>query len=253
MPTLSLRDLLHVRVWRMTTIGLSARPSCCATAARGWSGSFGAASLGAVLQNLLGVAMKRGLGDGVRLGIAYRLGIARGRAGDIARLRCDVREDGRGGLRLRWPLASATFGITVAGLLGGYVGGWLIRRHRLKTPMGAGVNLQPTGASAGSLAHGGARHRGVDGGGQPGRSSRIQSSRRDSAGLPSARSSSGRGTSRNLDDRYGFARIAQAEVDTAHGRIATSTLFIVMALLTLRLWELAHLALPPIDDAGGAR
>src|SRR5262249_36771617 len=47
---------------------------------------------------------------------------------------------------------------------------------------------------------------------------------------------------RNLDDRFGFARISQAEVDTV-GRIALF-LFIVMALVTLRLWELAHLAAP---------
>jgi len=47
---------------------------------------------------------------------------------------------------------------------------------------------------------------------------------------------------RNLDDRFHFARISQPEVDSL-GKIALY-LFIVMALLTLRLWELAHLALP---------
>jgi ESS family glutamate:Na+ symporter len=47
---------------------------------------------------------------------------------------------------------------------------------------------------------------------------------------------------RYLDDRYRFARIAQAEVDSL-GRIALY-LFIVMALLTLKLWELLHLAWP---------
>jgi glutamate:Na+ symporter, ESS family len=47
---------------------------------------------------------------------------------------------------------------------------------------------------------------------------------------------------RNLDDRYHFARVSQPEVDML-GKIALY-LFIVMALLTLRLWELAHLALP---------
>jgi glutamate:Na+ symporter, ESS family len=47
---------------------------------------------------------------------------------------------------------------------------------------------------------------------------------------------------RNLDDRLRFARIAQTDIDTL-GRIALY-LFIAMALLTLRLWEIAHLALP---------
>jgi ESS family glutamate:Na+ symporter len=53
---------------------------------------------------------------------------------------------------------------------------------------------------------------------------------------------------RNLDDRFHFARIAQPEVDTL-GRIALY-LFIVMALVTLRLWELAHLALPMLVMLG---
>jgi ESS family glutamate:Na+ symporter len=47
---------------------------------------------------------------------------------------------------------------------------------------------------------------------------------------------------RNLDDRFGLARISQAEVDGI-GR-AAPFLFIVMALITLRLRELANLAAP---------
>lgn len=49
---------------------------------------------------------------------------------------------------------------------------------------------------------------------------------------------------RNLDERYRFARVATAQV-TEIGTVALY-LFIVSALLTLRLWELAHLALPMI-------
>jgi len=49
---------------------------------------------------------------------------------------------------------------------------------------------------------------------------------------------------RYLLDKYRFAKMAQKDVD-ALGRIALY-LFIVMALVTLRLWELAHLALPMI-------
>jgi ESS family glutamate:Na+ symporter len=47
---------------------------------------------------------------------------------------------------------------------------------------------------------------------------------------------------RNLDDRYGFARVQQRDLDEI-GRVALH-LFIVMALVTLRLWELARLAGP---------
>jgi ESS family glutamate:Na+ symporter len=47
---------------------------------------------------------------------------------------------------------------------------------------------------------------------------------------------------RNLDDRWRFAGLAQHHVDDI-GNISLN-LFIVMALLGLRLWELVHLALP---------
>src|SRR6185295_15894648 len=50
------------------------------------------------------------------------------------------------------------------------------------------------------------------------------------------------GVLRNLDDRFDFAGIVQEKMDEL-GTIALE-LFIVMALLTLKLWELAHLALP---------
>jgi ESS family glutamate:Na+ symporter len=102
-------------------------------------------------------------------------------------------------------LAAPSFGITVAGLIGGYVGGRLIRRHRLKpAPLAATRGQEAENAmGAGSVVG---------------------------------------AVIRNLDDRYRFARIAQPAVD-AVGRVALY-LFIVVALITLRRWELAHLALP---------
>jgi ESS family glutamate:Na+ symporter len=53
---------------------------------------------------------------------------------------------------------------------------------------------------------------------------------------------------RNVDDRWHFARIRQADIDKL-GKIALY-LFFVMALLTLRLWELAHLALLVLIPGG---
>ena len=50
------------------------------------------------------------------------------------------------------------------------------------------------------------------------------------------------GVLRNLDDRSHFLKISQHHLD-AIGNISLY-LFIVMALMTLRLWELVHLALP---------
>jgi glutamate:Na+ symporter, ESS family len=50
---------------------------------------------------------------------------------------------------------------------------------------------------------------------------------------------------RNIDDRFGFIRISQRHADMI-GNISLS-IFIVMAMLGLRLWELANLALPMIS------
>jgi ESS family glutamate:Na+ symporter len=47
---------------------------------------------------------------------------------------------------------------------------------------------------------------------------------------------------RNIDDKFGCLRLSQHYID-AIGNISLS-IFIVMALLTLRLWELIHLAAP---------
>jgi len=47
---------------------------------------------------------------------------------------------------------------------------------------------------------------------------------------------------RNLNEHFGWVRIQQQQVDML-GRIVLY-LFIAMAFITLRLWELAHLALP---------
>jgi len=50
------------------------------------------------------------------------------------------------------------------------------------------------------------------------------------------------GVIRNLDDGWGFARISPSQMETI-GTIALD-IFIVKALLTLRLWELINLAVP---------
>src|SRR5689334_8179432 len=47
---------------------------------------------------------------------------------------------------------------------------------------------------------------------------------------------------RNLDDATGWLKISEHHVETV-GNVSLYV-FIVMALLTLRLWELLHLALP---------
>jgi ESS family glutamate:Na+ symporter len=232
----SLRDLLQTAF--MTTIGLSARLELVRRGGARMVWLVGAASVGAVLQNLLGIAMAHGLGVDARLGILTgAVSLAGGPATSLAFGPVFEKMGVAGATTVAF--ASATFGIAVAGLIGGYIGGWLIRRHNLKapafaaaaapSPIDAGGSLTTTviaiaiSMGAGSLVSTGIQAYGVILPGYIG------------AMIVGA-------IIRNLDDRFRFARIAQADVDSA-GRI-TLYLFIVMALVTLRLW--AHLALPMI-------
>jgi len=139
-------------------------------------------------------------------------------------------------------MASATFGIAVAGLIGGYIGGWLIRRHRLTS----GATKSTAAVSAPTAKY--APHDilstvlviGIAMGAGNLLSLQIEKFGVLLPGYIGAMIVAA--VIRNLDDRFGFARISQPEVDSV-GKIALY-LFIVMALLTLRLWELSHLALP---------
>jgi ESS family glutamate:Na+ symporter len=50
---------------------------------------------------------------------------------------------------------------------------------------------------------------------------------------------------RNIDDATGWLRLSQKVIDDI-GAVSLS-LFLVLALMTLRLWELAGLALPRLS------
>lgn len=233
-----LRDLLMVAF--MTTIGLSARWQLIREGGARVIWFLAIASLGAVLQNLLGIGLAHALGVDPRLGVLTgAVALAGGPATSLAFGGTFEKMGVHGATTVAF--ASATFGITVAGLIGGYIGGWLIRRHSLSpdamvdAPAAAHISTAPAGSQlntvivwalamgAGSLV-----------------STAIQSL---GVVLPGYIGSMMVAVAlRYLDDRYHFAGIAQAEVDSL-GRIALY-LFIVMALITLRLWELSHLALP---------
>ena len=231
-----LRDLLMIAF--MTTIGLSARIELVRRGGVLLLWFLAAASLGAVLQNLLGIALAHGLGVDPRLGILTgSVALAGGPATALAFGGTFEKMGVAGATTVAF--ASATFGITVAGLIGGYIGGSLVRRHKLK----------PSGGTAGQIRAGET---------SPGSLMTLVLVLAVSMGLGSLVSSGIQSLGvilpvyigsmmvaaviRNLDDRFRFARIAQHEVD-AVGRVALY-LFIVMALITLRLWELAHLAMP---------
>ena len=249
---LVLRDMLMVAF--MTTIGLSARLKLLREG--GWQvvRLLGIGTIGAVLQNLLGMGLAKALSVDPRLGIL---------AGSVALTGGPATAIAWGGTFEKMGLvgaaavgmASATFGIAVAGLIGGYIGGWLIRRHHL-----SGAGPRP----ANSLKRDPDAVPSPDPGRRPAPQQQPQkllatvivmgiamgvgnllSLEVEHLGflLPSYIGAMiVAAVIRNLDDRLGFARISQTEVDSL-GKIALY-LFIVMALLTLRLWELAHLALP---------
>jgi ESS family glutamate:Na+ symporter len=243
-PDVVLRDLLMVAF--MTTVGLSARLQLIREGGIQVIVLLGIASLGAVLQNLLGMGVAKLLGVDPRLGIlAGSVALAGGPATSLA-FGPTFEKMGVAGATTA-AFASATFGIVAAGLIGGYIGGWLIRRHSLK-PRGAApardripqpvsekerlarestllttILVMGISMGLGALLSMGIERLGII--------------------LPSYIGAMiVAACIRNLDDRFHFARIAQAEV-TECGRVSLY-LFIVMALLTLKLWELVHLALP---------
>lgn len=232
-----LRDLLMIAF--MTTIGLSARVQLLREGGAKLLWFFAVATLGALLQNVLGMGLARALGVDVRLGILTgSVALAGGPATALAFGGTFEKMGVTGATTVAF--ASATFGITVAGLIGGYIGGWLIRRRGLKseaaeTRQATGRPTSPTPQILGTV---------VVMAISMGAGSFV------SAGFERAHiilpiyigSMIVAAVIRNLDDRFHFARISQPDVDSL-GRVALF-LFIVMALITLRLWELAHLAVP---------
>jgi ESS family glutamate:Na+ symporter len=232
-----LRDLLMIAF--MTTIGLSARVQLLREGGAKLLWFFAVATLGALLQNVLGMGLARALGVDVRLGILTgSVALAGGPATALAFGGTFEKMGVTGATTVAF--ASATFGITVAGLIGGYIGGWLIRRRGLKseaaeTRQATGRPTSPTPQILGTV---------VVMAISMGAGSLV------SAGFERAHiilpiyigSMIVAAVIRNLDDRFHFARISQPDVDNL-GRVALF-LFIVMALITLRLWELAHLAVP---------
>jgi ESS family glutamate:Na+ symporter len=230
-----LRDLLMIAF--MTTIGLSARLQLIRDGGARMIWFLAAASVGALLQNLLGIGLARVLGVDARLGILTgSVALAGGPATALAFGGTFEKMGVAGATTIAF--ASATFGITVAGLIGGYIGGWLIRRHRLKSQAAAasgarvevrhGSLLTTVVVMAIAMGLGSLVSTGLE---------RLHLILPIYIGAMIVAA-----VIRNLDDRFGFAQISQPEVD-AVGRVALF-LFIVMALVTLRLWELAHLAIP---------
>ncbi len=251
-------DLVLQRVLMIaffTTVGMGASLRLLRVGGRLMVVFFGASSLGALLENVLGVGLAKLLGLNPLIGlVAGSVSMAGGPATALA----------FGGTFEEWGVESATVlgvaaamaGIVSGGLLGGFVGGGIIDTKRLRPPSaneGAGAAIvepgmgpQPESARANdsimmnalaiavAMGLGTLVSMGLNAG-AAGLGIKLILPEYIGAMIAAA-------FIRNLDDSFRFLRISQERVDEL-GNVALN-LFIVMALLTLRLWELFHLALP---------
>lgn len=227
-----LRDLLILAFF--TSLGFQARVSVVRAGGRDVLLLLALAGAGAFLQGLFGMAVARALGVDALVGIVTGpVALAGGPATSLAFGKTFEDLGLRGATAMA--TAAAVFGIVAAGLLAGPAGGWLIRRDGLRGGTGSG----PAAASAAEreglltpvLLLGVAMGFGT-----------LVSAAIESTGvkLPS----------------YVGAMIVAAVLANLHPRLPAAALgeigsvalalFIVMALLTLRLWELAALAGPVV-------
>jgi ESS family glutamate:Na+ symporter len=258
---LYLRDILMVGFF--TTVGLSASLRLLKKGGVQVVWFLVLASIVTVFQNVLGLTLANVLALPSLLGIITgSVALAGGPATALA-FGPEFEKMGAAGAS-SVGIAAAMFGIVAGGLLGGSIGGRLITRHQLKSNPRNGGDVEqivyeddkpgpePTHISqegesehspllnnviavAISMGIGTLVSPWLE---QLGRAAGIETFK-----LPAyVGSMIAAGFIRNLDDKFKFARISQHEVDNI-GNIALS-LFIVMALLTLRLWELFNLALP---------
>ncbi len=251
---LVLRDILMVAFF--TTVGLSAsfRLLRKGGVQVGWF--LVLASVAAALQNLLGIGLA------LLLGLPPLLGVVTGSVsmtgGPATALAFGPLLEQMGAPAASTVgLAAAMFGIVAGGLLGGYAGGRLIQRHGLRpaeaalSPVeqlvyeGREAKLEASAVSPETVAEHTALWSSIFAIAVAMGLGTLVSAWFERAGLtlPSyVGAMMAAGLLRNLDDRFRWIRISQREIDNL-GHIALS-LFIVMALLTLRLWELVALAAP---------
>jgi ESS family glutamate:Na+ symporter len=254
----TLRDLLMVAF--MTTIGLNARLELIRRGGVKVIVMLALAGGGAVLQNLLGIGLAKLIGVNPLIGILSGSVALTGGPATAAAFGPTFEKWGVAGAT-ELATASATFGIAVSGLVGGYIGSRLIRRHQLRATV-AMQSSSPVAARTDSVqetmeAKGKAEAEygqktaallqtvlviGV----AMGLGNLISMGmERMHFTLPSYIGAMiAAAVLRNLNDRFHFFGIAQARVDEC--AIVALYMFIVMAVITLQLWKLADLALPLI-------
>ena len=199
------------------------------------------ATLGGALQNLVGSVLASAFGLTIFVGpLAGSVSLAGGPATSQA-FGATFEELGVHGAATI-AIASATFGIAISGLVAGALGGWLLRRHKPDLPQAAPLDPIPVPAEAALdlgrhalwiavvLGAGAVVSRGIAASGV------VMPAYIGAMTLAAL--------VRNADDKWHFARLSE----TALERIFTALLplFIGLAMVTLRLWELDTLALPLI-------
>jgi ESS family glutamate:Na+ symporter len=258
----TLRDVMMVAF--MTTVGLNARWSLVRRGGTKVVLMLGLASVGALLQNLLGIGLARVLHVNPLVGILSGSVALTGGPATAAAFGPTFEKMGVTGAT-ELATAAAIFGIAISGLVAGYIGSSLIRRHQLRAETGDSPgDLVPASLS-------GTRKTGLsqDTHGQdtPGQDAHEVAGLLPAVLLIGLAMGAGSLISdamtrlhiilpsyigamiaaaviRNLNDKFHFFRISQARVDEC-GTVALY-LFIVTAVLTLQLWKLADLALPLI-------
>ena len=249
---MALRDVLMVTFF--TTIGMSASLRLVRVGGMQVLYFFGVATVGAVLQNVLGIGVARLFGLNPLMGIISGSVALTGGPATVLAFGSTFEKMGVAGATTLG-LASATFGITAGGIFGGYIGAGLIRRHRLQSSAAAGSRRGPAGLT-GEPALATTESGGGESEWSPALASVIALAVAMGVGSVLSAGFQKMGlllpayvgamiiaaAIRNLDDYAGFLRLRQSQIETI-GNISLY-IFIVMALLTLRLWELARLALP---------
>lgn len=251
-------DLVLQRVLMIaffTTVGMGASLKLLKVGGRLMLVFFGLATLGVFLENVVGVTLAKLLGLNPLIGlVAGSVTMAGGPATALA----------FGATFEEWGVQSATVlgvaaamaGIVAGGLLGGYVGGGIIEKRKLgpaKNGNGNGgmeIDESTLGAESGRPANDSIMVNALAIAVAMGLGTLV------SIGLNAGAAAAGiklilpeyigamiaAAFIRNLDDAFGILRVSQERVDEL-GNVSLNV-FIVMALLTLRLWELFNLALP---------
>lgn len=253
-PDTVLRDLLMIAF--ITTIGLSARFELIRKGGVQVILLLTVASVGAVLQNLLGIGLAKLFGVNPLVGIISGSVALTGGPATALAFGSTFEKMGVVGAA-EMGLAAATFGIAVSGLVAGYIGGRLIKSNNLASKLSTTVEAKTENSSERSEDSKLApaipeQHLGENAllytvaliGVSMGIGSLISAGfERMGFILPSYIGAMiAAALIRNLNDKFKLIRISQQAINDC--AVIALYLFIVMAVLTLRLWELAHLALP---------